>query len=110
MTNTDLLGYLGRPQVIIEATEQVILANSIESPPMLTCSVVKDGDLIPANQIRWKKGGKTLAQTRVSGTLILDTATNNNPTIFGMYTCEAIIDQNKSTAKRSILIAERGTV
>ena len=110
MTNTDLLGYLGRPQVIIEATEQVISANSIESPPILTCSMVKDSDLIPANQIRWKKGEKTLAQTRVSETLILDTATNDNPTIFGMYTCEAMINQNKSTAKRSILITERGTV
>lgn len=100
----DLLGNLGRPQIIIEATEQVVLANSIDAPPVLTCSVIKDNELFPANQIRWKKGHKVLARTRVSGILVLDTATN--PTIFGVYTCEAII--NQSIAESSILIAERG--
>ena len=102
---TDLLENLGRPQVIIETTAQVISVNTIE-PPILTCSVMKDSELFAADRIMWKKGGKTLARTRVSGALVLDTATNDSPTIFGMYTCEAIIDQ--STAKRSILIAERG--
>ena len=99
-----MLGNLGRPQVITEATEQVISANSIDALPVLTCSVMKDGELFPANQMRWKKGRKVLARTRVSGILVLDTATN--PTIFGVYMCEAII--NQSIAESSILIAERG--
>ena len=58
---TDLLGNLGRPQVIIETTAQVISVNTIE-PPILTCSVMKDSELFAADRIMWKKGGKTLAQ------------------------------------------------
>lgn len=106
MLTIDLLGNLGQPQIIIEATEQVISANSIEAPPVLTCSVMKDRELFPANQIKWKKGRKVLARTKVSGMLVLDTAPN--PTLFGVYTCEAII--NQSIAESSILIAERGIV
>ena len=61
----------------------------MESPPILTCSVMKDGVLFPANQLRWIKGGKMLAKTQVSGTLVFDTATS--PTTFRIYMCEAII-------------------
>lgn len=76
----------------------------MKSPPILTCSVIKDGVLFAVNRLRWIKGGKELAQTRVSARLVFDIAIS--PTTFGLYMCEAINDQ--SIAQNSILIAERG--
>lgn len=98
---------LGPPQVTVEATNQVLTSvDGTESPPTLSCSVMEDNRL-PVIQLRWIKNGKVLAEVQDSRTLAFDIVTNPvSLSPFGVYTCEAITNQNK--AENSILIAERG--
>ena len=102
-----LLGISGSPEVGVDATKQVISADSTEPLPILTCSAMEDGRL-PVNKLTWTKDGKVLAESLDgSGPLVFDISTSlDSP--FGEYTCEATTSQNK--ASNSTLIAERGTV
>lgn len=103
-----LKSHVDPPQVMVEATKQVLTsADSTEPLPKLTCSVMED-DRLPVKQLRWTKDGQVLAEVQDSGILAFDTATNPiEVSSLGLYTCEAML-ASQIEAENSILIAERG--
>ena len=91
---------------LVSATQQILSADGSDPLPTLTCSVTDN--ITPVHQMRWLKGTTELASTTSGQELNLDTASImiDNASVFGTYTCEAVVGADK--IHNSIHIAERG--
>ena len=86
------------------ASQTVLSSDGTDPLPTITCSVDKNS--LPAEQLMLSRGSTVLVSTQGSQELEFNMADMQGMSVFGMYACEAVNGQTRTT--RTIHIAERG--